>query len=110
MNKLNEVIELTDSNFKDTISKGLTLVDFWAPWCMPCRIQAPILHKVAETVGEKAKIAKLNVDENQQNAAEYGIRSIPTLILFEDGNPIHQFVGVQSEDNLLLAIETALGD
>ena len=86
------VIDLTDTNFGETIGSGITLVDFWAPWCGPCMSQGPIVEKVAKTVGDKATVAKLNVDEGQQSAAQFGIRSIPTIIIFKDGEAVQQFV------------------
>ncbi len=101
------VTDLTDANFGETIGSGITLVDFWAPWCGPCMMQGPIVEKVAESVGDKATVAKMNVDEAQQSAAQFGIRSIPTIIIFKDGKPVQQFVGVQSEDKLISAIENA---
>jgi thioredoxin 1 len=105
---MNGVVELNNDNFGDTVKSGVTLVDFWAPWCGPCMMQGPILENVADTVGGKAKIVKVNVDEGQAVAAQYGIRSIPTLIVFKDGQPLQQFVGVQSETNLVAAIEQAV--
>lgn len=96
--------KLTDANFQTTINKGITLVDFWAPWCTPCKFQGPIVSEVAEEIGEKAKICKLNVDENQKTAAKYGIRSIPTIIIFKNGEPVKKFVGVKTKTLLVKAI------
>ncbi|MBC8206418.1 MAG: thioredoxin [Kiritimatiellaeota bacterium] len=98
------VKELTVDNFKETIASGTVLVDFWAPWCGPCKMQAPILDKVAEQIGDKAVIAKVNVDEAAPLAAEYGVRSIPTLILFKDGKKVQDFIGVQQEPALIEAL------
>lgn len=103
-----KVLELTDQNFKDTIESGVTLVDFWAPWCGPCMMQGPIVETVAEKMAGRAKVAKLNVDEGQRAAGEHGVRSIPTLIIFKDGAPVKQFVGVQAESQLETAIEQHL--
>ena len=99
-----KVKELTVDNFKETIASGTVLVDFWAPWCGPCKMQAPILEKVAEQIGDKAVIAKVNVDEAAPLAAEYGVRSIPTLILFKDGKKVQDFIGVQQEPALIEAL------
>ena len=102
------VHELNDSTFKETIKQGVTLVDFWAPWCAPCMMQGPIVDSVAEKVGDRATVAKVNVDEARRAANELGIRAIPTVILFKDGKPVQQFVGVTQEGALLAAIEEAL--
>ncbi len=101
------VKELSAQTFADQIGTGITLVDFWAPWCGPCRMQAPILEQLAPRVAGKAVIAKLNVDEAPEIAAQYGIRSIPTMILFKDGQVVQQFVGVQSAARLEAAINAA---
>ena len=101
------VMELNDDSFPETIKEGVTLVDFWAPWCAPCMMQGPIVKSVAGKVGDKASIAKVNVDDAQQAANELGIRSIPTVILFKDGKPVQQFVGVTQEDKLISAIDEA---
>ena len=99
------VIELDGAGYEDATKSGVVLVDFWAPWCGPCKMQTPILEKVAAAVGEKAVIAKVNVDESPDLAAKYGIRSIPTLILLKDGENKQQFVGLQQQDALVSAIE-----
>ena len=101
------VMELDDGNFSETIKQGVTLVDFWAPWCAPCMMQGPIVESVAGKVGDKAKVAKVNVDEAQRAASELGIRAIPTVILFKDGKPVQQFVGVTQESALISAIDEA---
>lgn len=102
----NKVIHINESSFDKVIKSKLTLVDFWAEWCGPCRLQIPILDELAEVVGEKAIISKLNVDDNRVIAARYGIMSIPTLILFKNGVPVKKFVGVQPRQVLLDAINT----
>ena len=99
------VIELDGTTYDDAVKTGVVLVDFWAPWCGPCKMQTPILEKVAAAIGDKAVIAKVNVDETPELAAKYGIRSIPTLILLKDGENTQQFVGLQQEAALVSAIE-----
>lgn len=102
------VIELSSSGYDEATKSGVVLVDFWAPWCGPCKMQGPILEKVAAEIGDKAVIAKVNVDENPELAAKYGVRSIPTLILLKDGENIQQFVGLQQQAGLVGSITGAL--
>lgn len=94
------IIKLTKENFEENISKGVTLVDFWATWCPPCQVQGPILDKLSTTLNSDTKIGKVDVDEQRDLANQYGIRSIPTLILFKDGKVIENMVGVQMENAL----------
>jgi thioredoxin 1 len=100
----------TDQNFqKDVISSEIpVLVDFWAPWCAPCRIIAPIIEDLAKEYAGKLKVGKLNVDENQQTAANYGIMSIPTLLFFKGGQPVDSIIGAQSKETIKQKIEQVL--
>jgi thioredoxin 1 len=100
------IIELNDQNFETETKTGIVLVDFWAPWCGPCRMQTPILEQLVGKV-EGAKIAKLNVDEAPTQAAKFGVMSIPTLIILKDGKPAKQFVGVQQAEVLVAALKAA---
>jgi thioredoxin 1 len=101
------ILQLNDKTFDATIKQGVVLVDFWAPWCGPCRMQLPILEQVAGRVAGKATIGKVNVDEAPELAGRFGIQSIPTLLLFKDGKQVKQFVGTQSDRVLMSAIEAA---
>lgn len=106
----NHLVVLSDASFKKTIKTGVTLVDFWAPWCMPCKIQEPIINELADKLHEKATIAKLNIDENQKTAAELGIRSIPTIIIFKNGKPVKKLIGAKQLNVLEKAVKEALQD
>ncbi len=99
-----KVVKLTDDAFQSTISNGVVLVDFWAVWCPPCRIQNPIIEQVAQEIGDEAIIAKLDVDHNPLTANMLKVQNIPTLIIFKDGEPVQRFVGVQQKETLLAAI------
>ena len=91
-------LELTNDNFDATIAEGVTMVDFWAPWCGPCRMVAPVIEELAEDFDGKAKITKVNTDEQQEIADKYGIRSIPTILFFKDGEVVDQMVGAAGKD------------
>ena len=93
-------IELTSANLEATINEGVSLVDFWAPWCGPCRMIAPVIEELAEEFDGKAKICKVNTDEEQDIAVKFGIRSIPTIMFFKDGEMVDQIVGAQSKQAL----------
>jgi thioredoxin 1 len=98
---------LTDVNFNQQVKKGLILVDFWADWCAPCKMMAPVLNDVAEQLPEGSSVGKVNVDKARVISGKYNIRSIPTLILFKDGKEINRFVGIKSRDFLIKEINTA---
>ncbi len=95
------VLHLTKDNFDSITSSGLVLVDFWAEWCGPCRMQSPILDELEEELGSKVKVCKLNVDDHPDIAQRFGVFSIPTLIAFRDGAQISKAVGVQSLEKLV---------
>ncbi len=99
---MSDILEVNEKNFKAEVldKEGKVLVDFWAPWCGPCRMQAPILERVLKTEGVKAGIVKLNTDENPKIAQQFGINSIPTLILFQNGKELERMIGVQPETAL----------
>ena len=94
------ILHVTDANFKAEVLESATpvLVDYWAEWCGPCKMIAPILEEVAKEYGGKLKVAKLNIDENPKTPGEYGIRGIPTLILFKGGKMVDQLVGNQPKE------------
>lgn len=100
-------IVFTDQNFDQEVLKSdkPTLVDFWAPWCGPCQMMGPIVEELAREMEGKAKIGKLNVDENSQVAQTFGIMSIPTIMIFKGGKMIKQLVGVQSKEALKEELE-----
>lgn len=92
---------ITDATFSAETDNGLVLIDFWATWCGPCRMQAPILDQLTEEYeGDELKIVKLDVDENQETPQSFGIMSIPTLLLKKDGEVVEKVVGVQTKDQL----------
>jgi thioredoxin 1 len=99
-------IDVTDETFKEIVldSSVPVLVDFWAPWCGPCREIAPLIDELAKEVGDTARICKLNIDNSQQTAVEYGVMSIPTLLVFQNGTIKQQFVGKQSLEDLKEAL------
>lgn len=104
--KSQNIKDLTDKNFSHQIKNNISLVDFWAPWCMPCKMMAPVLNEIAEKENTGVQICKVNVDEYQSLASTYGIRGIPTTILFKNGKEINRFVGVKPKDFILKQINS----
>ena len=104
------VVELTDADFDEMIHTAGTpvLVDFWAPWCGPCRMMGPIIEEFAKDYTGKAKVFKLNTDEARDSAMEFGISAIPTIILFKDGQVQKKWVGLTSKKDLAAAIDELL--
>ncbi|MGN7456743.1 thioredoxin [Paenibacillus pasadenensis] len=101
-------VALTKETFNESVQNGVALVDFWAPWCGPCKMQLPIVEELSTELEGKATIAKINVDEQPELASQFGVMSIPTLILFKDGQPVDKMVGVQSKDALKNKIQGQL--
>ena len=97
---------LDDTNFEATVNKGVSLVDFWASWCGPCKVQGPIIDDVADELGEKFNICKVDVDRNQKISQKYGIRNIPTILVFKDGKPVDKLVGVKPKGVLIKTLES----
>ncbi len=103
-------LEITDSTFKETVlnSDKLVLVDFWAVWCGPCRMLGPIIEEVATDFEGKAVVGKVDVDNNQQVSTEYGIRSIPTVLIFKNGEVVDKIVGVAPKEQIAAKLNAHL--
>lgn len=99
------VKNLQDAQFETATAKGLVVVDFWAPWCGPCRMQGPIIDRLSEELEGEVEFFKMNVDEEQQVAKEFGIMSIPTLIVKKDGTVVEKLVGLHDEARLKEVLE-----
>lgn len=105
---MGKYIELTASNFDEVTSKGVSMVDFWAPWCGPCRMIAPIIDELATDFDGKAKICKVNSDEETNLALNFGIRSIPTILFMKDGKVVDTIIGATSKQSLADKINSLL--
>lgn len=102
------IVKVTDADFDSKVESGVQLVDFWATWCGPCKMIAPVLEELAADYECKADILKLDVDENPSTAAKYEVMSIPTLIVFKDGQPVDKVVGFQPKENLAEVLDKHL--
>ncbi len=104
--------DVTDAEFENEVLKSElpVLVDFWAPWCGPCRMVAPVVEELAEEYDGRVKFVKVNIDENIQTAAAYGIRSIPTLLVFKGGQQVDQIIGFRPKGDLQQSLEKALAE
>ena len=98
-------LNLTSGNFDEVISSGRVLVDFWAGWCMPCKMVAPVIDELAQEYSGSVTVAKVDIDNESELAARYNVMSIPTVVLFKDGVEIKRFVGVQTKDKYENAIK-----
>lgn len=106
---MGKTLEITDSNFNNVISKNKTvLVDFWAEWCGPCRMISPIIEELANEYEGKAIIGKLDIDSNQESSVKYGVRSIPTILTFNDGEIVDRQVGAVPKETLTNIIDSQL--
>jgi len=106
---MGKYVELNSSNFDETVKEGVTLVDFWAPWCGPCRMIAPVIEELAVDYEGKATIAKVNTDEEQELAIKFGIRSIPSILFFKDGQVVDQMVGAASKQAFAEKLDSLIG-
>jgi len=106
---VSDVKTLTDATFEEEVKNATTpmIVDFWAPWCGPCRMVGPVIDQIAEEHGDKVSIGKVNVDENPGTAGKYGIMSIPTIILFKNGEPAKKVIGARSKADFEKEFELA---
>jgi len=102
-----KVLTLTDKNFQQLTKNKVVLVDFWATWCAPCRMMAPVLNAVASELPDKSLVGKINIELHQALAQKFKVRSIPTLILFKNGSEVNRFVGIKSKEFLLKEIAKA---
>ena len=102
------ITETNDNTFQDTVTNGVVLVDFWAPWCGPCRRLNPILEELSQEYSDKVTFAKLNTDENPETGARFGIMSIPTMLVFKNGEKVDQLVGAHPKENIKATLEKHL--
>jgi len=102
------VKEVGKSDFAEAVKQGVTLVDFWAPWCGPCKMLGPVIDELASEMGDQVNFVKVNVDEEQELASDYGISSIPTMYIMKDGEKVDQIVGFKPKEALEEALKKAM--
>ena len=102
------VLELNDNNLTEEIKNGTVIVDFWAPWCGPCRKLGPVLEEVANELEGKVKVFKLNTDDNIKSAQDYAISALPSVIIFKEGEPVERMVGLMPKSTIISNIEKHL--
>jgi len=103
------VVTLTDETFDQAIEHGVTLVDFWATWCTPCKKQSPVVDEVAVVISNRAVIARFDIDTSQKRVKQFKLEYVPTLMLFKDGKPIQTFTGFTDKEKLIAVINVAVG-
>ena len=106
---MGDALELTTATYDETVGKGVSLVDFWAEWCGPCKMITPMINELAVEFAGKASVAKVNADENQDLLAKHNVSSLPTLLVIKNGEEVNRFIGITPKEELAEAITTAIG-